>query len=104
MNISLACIYQGAYPSLGRPVPQQYPEEFCDDGNDIDGDGCSYMCELEDASDQMCGYTWNCTNVLLGLEREEPIVRTICESFPGDPCKYENTTIIEVTEIRDPTS
>lgn len=41
-------VFEGAWPEIGRDEPQLFPEEFCDDGNNVDGDGCSALCVLED--------------------------------------------------------
>lgn len=39
--------FTGVIPGL-RDTPLTYPIEECDDGNNIDGDGCSRTCQLED--------------------------------------------------------
>ena len=53
-------LYEGKLPEFGRPNPLFYPEEECDDGNDVDGDGCSYMCKLEDPTKELNGTVYYC--------------------------------------------
>ncbi len=45
-------------------------DEKCDDGNNVNGDGCTAYCEVE------TGYT--CSNVFIELRLEIPVFRTTC--------------------------
>lgn len=38
----------GAEAHCGDAIVQQFLGELCDDGNQLDGDGCSALCEVED--------------------------------------------------------
>jgi len=74
--------YEGKFPEIGKTESDVDPEEFCDDGNNDDGDGCSRMCELEDPSGTLKGGTmWDCTQVFLTLRYEFPIFTTYCQPY-----------------------
>jgi cysteine-rich repeat protein len=71
-------IYEGKFPDIGRTKSQSDPEEFCDDGNNVNGDGCSNMCELEDPTKALKGTTWTCKHIFLDLKYELPRFYTTC--------------------------
>jgi cysteine-rich repeat protein len=80
--------YEGAFPAIGKLVSDVNPEEFCDDGNNDDGDGCSRMCELEDPTGTLKdGTMWDCTQVFLTLRYEFPIFTTYCQPYSGPPAR-----------------
>jgi cysteine-rich repeat protein len=74
---ALASGLVGDVPVCGDGIPQN--GEFCDDGNQTDGDCCSALCGAEDLGDQSCGVGACEVTVAMCLEGE-PLV---CE--PGDP-------------------
>jgi cysteine-rich repeat protein len=82
-----------------------YPEEFCDDGNNDDGDGCSALCELEDEY----GVTWTCEQVIDSSTYDEStgtvtiVGHTNCyDCTTDDSCTSDDETIITETEVTDP--
>lgn len=63
---------------MGRTESLVDYEEECDDGNDVDGDGCSYMCKLEDPTGNLAGTSFNCKHVFKDLQYELPRFKTEC--------------------------
>ena len=55
--------FTGVIPGV-RNEPVTFPIEECDDGNNIDGDGCSRTCQLEDPLNNFDGRNWTCTFVV----------------------------------------
>ena len=73
----LASALVGDVPVCGDGIPQN--GEFCDDGNQGDGDCCSSLCGVEDLGDQSCG-VGACEVTLAMCMEGEPL---LCE--PGAP-------------------
>jgi len=73
----LASSLVGDVPVCGDGIPQN--GEFCDDGNQDDGDCCSSLCGAEDLGDQSCGVGACEVSVAMCMEGE-PL---LCE--PGAP-------------------
>lgn len=71
-------LYEGVLTGIGRNNPLVQPEEFCDDGNNNDGDGCSRMCHLEDPTQTLDGTTWKCQQMFYDLLYELPRFQTKC--------------------------
>lgn len=98
-------IFQGAWAEIGRTETQVYPEEFCDDGNNIDNDGCSALCVLEDPY----GTEWTCENIIDSSElvNGEVVIigHTECvDCDTNDSCVSNDETIISQTDIKDPSN
>ena len=70
--------FDGRYPAVGRDQPLALPEEECDDGNNVDGDGCSRMCRLENSNPDgeefgvLDGDLWLCEHLFYDLLYEFP--------------------------------
>lgn len=95
-------VYEGVFVEIGRNVSQVLPAETCDDGNDVDGDGCSRMCQLEDPTGLMTGEQWRCTHNFLRLEYELPLVKTSCALCSGSECLNTNATNATSIVVNDP--
>ena len=95
-------VYEGVFVEIGRNVSQVLPAETCDDGNDVDGDGCSRMCQLEDPTGLMTGEQWRCTHNFLRLEYELPLVKTSCALCSGSGCLNTNATNATSIVVNDP--
>ena len=72
-----------------------YPVETCDDGNNIDGDGCDKFCQLED----LYGVTWTCTKEILtqNMVGGEVVItgKTTCvDCTTNDSCVSNDETLI----------
>jgi cysteine-rich repeat protein len=74
---ALASGLVGDVPVCGDGIPQN--GEFCDDGNQSDGDCCSALCGAENLGDQSCGVGACEVTVAMCVEGE-PL---LCE--PGSP-------------------
>jgi cysteine-rich repeat protein len=59
------------------------PAEKCDDGNNVDGDGCSRMCVLENTGGGLIGDKFTCAHVFKDLKYEVPRYITVCERGGG---------------------
>ena len=70
--------YEGVFTAVGRTTSLVAYEEQCDDGNEVDGDGCSAMCLLEDPTGTLSGTSWTCQHVFVDLVYEVPRFRTQC--------------------------
>lgn len=60
----------------GTTITDQ-PPEYCDDGNNVSGDGCSDICNIEDDDED----EWVCVNEYIELDPtkdEYPQYITIC--------------------------
>ena len=64
----------------GDGLTQQELEEECDDGNVIDGDGCSAECEVEQ--------NWHCFHCQI-----EDNLCNGTDNGPGDGCLYQGCTV-----------
>ncbi|MEA3229699.1 MAG: myxococcus cysteine-rich repeat containing protein [archaeon] len=79
----------GSYqPVCGNNI--QEDEEECDDGNNIDGDGCSSNCRIEEPSDTTCQYAASAT-ATSSSSSSEPIYATGAPDANGDCSIWSGT-------------
>lgn len=88
---------------MGRTASLVPYEEQCDDGNDVDGDGCSYMCKLEDPTGTLSGTSFTCQHVFLDLQYELPRFITKCTAVSrrllSDESMFNETSSMQTQNL-----
>lgn len=72
-------------PNCGNGVTDEDEDEECDDGNDIEGDGCDNDCSFSCTTDVHCRDTEDCN----GAETCDTASHTCADGIPldnGEPC------------------